>query len=92
MTPAEIARRRRALGVTRQQGRPRRLFPGEADAVWDAWQQNRDLPRAERYLRVAQQCDVPAHAVWQLVQEADAIQQQYAARRQGLATEERERS
>ncbi|ABM61424.1 STY4526/YPO1902 family pathogenicity island replication protein [Halorhodospira halophila] len=84
MTPAEVARRRRTLGVARDPGRPRRLQPEQADAVWRSWKQHHGLPGPERYLRVAQRCRVPAQAVWQLVQEADSIQREYAARRQGV--------
>lgn len=80
MTPAEVARRRRTLGVSRHQGRPPRLQPERADVVWQSWQQHHGLPDAKRYLRVAQRCCVPAQAVWQLVQEAEAIQREYAAR------------
>ncbi|MBK5944815.1 STY4526/YPO1902 family pathogenicity island replication protein [Halorhodospira halophila] len=75
---SEVAQRRRELGVVSQQGRPRRLEPKEADAVWSAWQAYSQLPIAERYLRVAKECRVTAQAVWQLVLEAEAIQERAA--------------
>ncbi|WP_200193600.1 STY4526/YPO1902 family pathogenicity island replication protein [Halorhodospira abdelmalekii] len=70
---SEVAQRRRELGVVSQQGRPRRLEPTEADAVWASWKRHAHLPLAERYLRVARQCRVTAQAVWQLVLEAEDI-------------------
>lgn len=74
LTPGEVCRRRRMLGVQRPQGRPPRLPPTKEDRIWRLWQAHADLDEPERYLQVARDCDVSAQAVWRLVQESRAIQ------------------